>query len=304
MALMDRGNTEFKTSVTRSGLHYKSSRLERLLKALVDVQNNPTNAEKLKYVHKRLWRWRQETPKEFAARGTKFDALLAEITAKARTLRTTLAVPGKTETEGGDAVAFVARVKPQLDVFKTYGCGDAYMNSPFDKATNTYNYGRGFATCIKTSERANVEARFNDMKKRPGAGATSAADAMLSPSGTWPAINYRMTYERVTTERAGICTTFGKAAAHILTNGQTTGPSVEVVAYKNHVYLLVNRQGEYTDEGAIPDDWTAEPGIIVIDPWAASLGWPCIFLGFGAYPLKSMVKGLTLVAAWPAVEDG
>jgi hypothetical protein len=316
-SLLDPGNQEFRASVTRSNWHYRSGRLKKLLTALEEVQNAGTaTAQQITYLHKRLWRWRQKNPGEFSKRGGLFDRLLGDIQARARTLGVALVVPGSETSapprvepvrEGGgssgNAVTFVNRVKRELDDFKEYACGDAFFGAT---KTGPDTYTGGFSGCINKAKFSEVLGRYREMQKAK-TGATTPGDAIVLPNADpeWKATVFRMVYERISKERAGICTTFGKAAAHLLTAGRTTGPGVEVVAYRNHVYVLVNRKGDVEEDSRgipkIPDSWIREPDVVIVDPWAAALGWECIYYhGVRGYPL-SMVKGLTLIAAWPPV---
>lgn len=296
MALLDRGNTDFRASVTRTGLHYKTSRLKRLLKALVKVQDNPTDAAKLQYLFKRCHRWRIKEPKEWAARNSRYEELLGEIRTKARTLNLTLVVPGTTEPVG--AVAFVNRVRAELDTFKTYACADAFMNTTI--TGGVVDYRTGFAGCINPAKRTEVRARYQSIQGTRR-GATTPFDSHIS-RGEWKAKNYEMTYARVSGDQAGVCVTFAKAAAHLLTAGQADGPRVEIVSFKNHVYVLVNRQGG-DDDGTVAEGWIHEGGVIIVDPWAAAMGFECIFAGTRHYPYMGMVNPITLVATWPPEDD-
>jgi hypothetical protein len=301
MALLDTNSRDFQTSVTRSGFHYKTSRLKRLITALEDVQKHPTDRVKLAYLHKRLWRWRHKEPKEYAARNARFDELLREIQGKARTLGVALTVPGAAAAPPENAAwTFVQRVEGPLNDFKDFACGDAFMYS-YDKNTKSIDYTKGFAACINPSKRDVVKARSDGLKGTTR-GAASPFDSHVA-AGEWKAKNYEQVCGRVLSERAGICVTFAKSAAHLLTHGQTDGPRVEIVSFKNHVYVLVGRQGGVTDNGYVDADWTAEPDVIIVDPWAASMGFECVYRGFGRYPYKGMANPLLLVASWSPSAD-
>lgn len=100
-----------------------------------------------------------------------------------------------------------------------------------------------------------------------------------------------------------ICTTFAKAGAHILTHERKkNAPRVEVVAWSAgamaaHVYVLVGRRPIYDpdDPNALPVDWDPE-GAVVVDPWAAGLGYPVMWRA-NAFPpqLSGMSTPLRLV---------
>jgi len=112
-------------------------------------------------------------------------------------------------------------------------------------------------------------------------------------------MNYNMVYQKVTQERAGICTQFAKAAAHVLTSGRANGPRVEIVAFDNHVYVLVGRSGGYKGH-LLSSDWVQDAGVVIVDPWAGSLGHPTVYENYASYPLKGMVNPLKIVAERPA----
>ena len=78
MALLDSGNNEFSTSVTRSGFHYKSRRLRKLLRALTAYQTGPTT-QRLNYLKRRITRWVEENTNEAVKRGTLVTRLEQEV---------------------------------------------------------------------------------------------------------------------------------------------------------------------------------------------------------------------------------
>jgi hypothetical protein len=91
MALLDRGDKNFETSVTRSwSPHYKSSELSGVITALVNFQNDNTSGVKLVALYQALYDWVSKHPKEFAKRGSRVHALRAEIVQKSLQLRADL----------------------------------------------------------------------------------------------------------------------------------------------------------------------------------------------------------------------
>jgi hypothetical protein len=308
MPYLSRGNLDFHTSVTRTGLHYKTTRLKKLLTALVDLQDHPSDKQKIAYLHKRMMRWRMKEPKEFAKRNSKFQELLHELIQAGATHGLALSATALTGTPAvemveehdandADAWSFVAAQLPHLRKYGEYACADAYHGTTIDKVTGP-NYKMGFARLINKSQRAEVWKRYSEMKER-GAGGTMPGDTNFG----WSNFRAKSIHARVHAERAGICTTFAWAAAHDLTFGKTEGPRVEIVAFSNHVFVLVNRQGGLLHGTHIPDDWVREPEVIIVDAWYASLGHECVFRGIGTYGLD-MVTDLQLVASWPPVEHG
>lgn len=83
---------------------------------------------------------------------------------------------------------------------------------------------------------------------------------------------------------SAVCTSFAKAGTHILTHEhRNNAPRVELVAWSAgamaaHVYILVGRRPIYdqNDPNALPLDWDPE-GAVVVDPWAAGLGYPVMW---------------------------
>lgn len=103
---------------------------------------------------------------------------------------------------------------------------------------------------------------------------------------------------------AGICTTYAWGAAYPLidriikesrSKSATLLKRVEVVAFTNHIFVIVNREGS-TLERNEPIPATSEwgDGVFQVDVWMASLGWPIIYNGVQGdnrcflTPLKSL----------------
>ncbi len=87
MPLLDNGNTQFATSVTRSwSPHYKSASLDTLEAALLAVQNNPANGGMLQTLYVRLREWVVAHPKEFGKRGSLVGQLAYQIERRAQAL--------------------------------------------------------------------------------------------------------------------------------------------------------------------------------------------------------------------------
>jgi hypothetical protein len=106
--------------------------------------------------------------------------------------------------------------------------------------------------------------------------------------------------------RSGICTTFAWAGAHPLMDRMMKRQSktdraedglkrVEVVAFTNHIFCVVNREGDalkINDPLPQPDEWNED--VIQLDIWMGTLGWPYIYQGVSGdnagflTPLKSL----------------
>jgi hypothetical protein len=103
----------------------------------------------------------------------------------------------------------------------------------------------------------------------------------------------RMVCELVVQARSAVCTTFAMSAGHILSGGKRAPEPpayrVEVVAAPDHCYALVNRAGgevEHTGARYVLPSSQWGPDVIIVDPWAGSLGHPIFYAGPGAYPAQ------------------
>jgi hypothetical protein len=87
MPLLDNGNTQFATAVTRAWRpHYKSASLDTLEAALLAVQNNPANGGMLQTLYVRLREWIVAHPREFGKRGSLVGQLVYQIERRAQAL--------------------------------------------------------------------------------------------------------------------------------------------------------------------------------------------------------------------------
>lgn len=112
-------------------------------------------------------------------------------------------------------------------------------------------------------------------------------------------------YDATKAGKLGICTTFAwAAAAPLLTRMQKEKTSsdsvsalkrVEVVAFTNHIFCIVNRSGAVlTRNQALPGASAWGSDVIQVDAWMGTLGWPYVFEGTSGSnqcffnPLKSL----------------
>lgn len=190
------------------------------------------------------------------------------------------------------SLAFVNQFRSQLEEMAAYAC--------FDAAT--------FSQCINPTEKIMILDRL----KR--AGDRKAKDVGIVGGfqvGTaWNASALRNVYERVRKERAGVCTTFAKSAAHIFGTAPGLKPRLEIVGFTNHVFVVVGRAGDYIEEGSgfrrkmkLPsrDRWGA--GYVIVDVWVGAMGWPKVIYPaseLNDYPFPGMLDPLTLVMERPA----
>jgi hypothetical protein len=277
MALLTARNDEFKRSVNLPGFHFKSHRLTKLLNALVDYQQAP-NVLKLQYLSKRLTRWQEENPKELTNRGSKCTALREEIDAQLIADGAAMpAAPPPALNIG--ALAWVMQKHADLSRYSTYASADALQ----------------FRGNIKEGKENEVLARTRQLTGTKGG--TQPADALPSLA-EWPRGPLRSIHSRVEQDQAGVCITFAKAAAHILTRDLKDPPPyrVEIVSWAVHAYVLVNRTGPVEGEKKIPDNWKHQNDLIIVDLWAAAMGYQSSVYETQGYPYQEMMNNLVLVA--------
>lgn len=116
-------------------------------------------------------------------------------------------------------------------------------------------------------------------------------------------IQFKEMAEGVLAARGGVCTTFAATAVHLLLNDgalMSTNPRIEFVSGPKHCLCLVNRASDPKDVIADRCDTIVSCGawnddVVIIDPWAASMGYHAIS-SKTTYPacLKSMI-GSTVV---------
>ncbi len=172
-----------------------------------------------------------------------------------------------------------------LSQFSSYACLDATT----------------FADCINGAHRAEVLQRQTEWKSKnwPAFG-TNAAVAMGGISKEFNLTSLRTNYNRIRDQggRGAVCTTFAYLGAFVLLVDRPAGPRVEIVSFPNgtasHVYLLVGRRGWPMDY--IPENWNA----VIVDPWAASLGHPCVYASRNEFIFNGMTSNLQQVKLRPA----
>jgi hypothetical protein len=165
-----------------------------------------------------------------------------------------------------------------------------------------------FPKCIPAKKK-------DDILERAKSADVSQQQLMMppAPGSEWKAGSYEKMYNQVIEAKAGVCTTFGLAAAHCLTMKYRKGKWVmrdekkrgEIVAYKNHVYVLVGRKGPAPTEqdGFVIDNaWHKQKDVIIVDPWAGAMGHKSVYKGVKPYPFKGMIDDLKLISSWPEGE--
>jgi len=111
----------------------------------------------------------------------------------------------------------------------------------------------------------------------------------------------RLVCDAVIEGRAGVCTSFAMAAAHLLMGDKPEaelGFRLEIVAAKNHCFVLVNRSmadvrnPDIEHENQIPGFPLWSDDTIIVDAWLYSMGYDCFFT-VATHPKHSLLDGLS-----------
>ena len=202
--------------------------------------------------------------------------------------------------EDVDCLAWVKKVEKQLNAFKEYMSADMFMNTSWDKSVPPMpNWKTGFAGCVNSKKRDEMLERYREFKKNPPKGSPMLPP---KPGSEWKPALYKMAFEEINRNKAAICTQFALGAAHLLTTGREGGPQVEIVAFDNHVYVLVGRKGGVV-KNKVPNDWQTQKNLVIVDGWAAAMGHEAIYQGLKGYPFTGMIDNLDHIAARFPVEE-
>jgi hypothetical protein len=201
------------------------------------------------------------------------------------------------------ALDFVRRAEEDISVLASYACSDAAV----------------FSACINPSEKIIVMDRLVRGSDRKAKGVGIVGGFQLGTD--WNLDSLKNIYTRVRDSRYGECTTFAKSAAYTLSLLAGDKPRLEIVAFTNHVFIVVGRSvaSQYVTTGVgikkkqmLPkwgttwgDDW------VVVDPWAGAMGYPDIIYEFdgtyligindgGDYPFEAMLDPISIVMHRPA----
>ena len=165
-----------------------------------------------------------------------------------------------------------------------------------------------FEGCINPAKKEDILAR--ELAARKGAiGGARAAEAvspgiLLQAIGkktgpSWDKNSLKSSWDQVTETRTAICTTFAKAIAYCMHCIWRPGmPNIELVAYRNHVFCIVNRSGandvdpppitmgkiprQFGSKRKLPKpaEWRCHIGYYaIVDVWAGAMGWDSIYYG-------------------------
>jgi hypothetical protein len=184
--------------------------------------------------------------------------------------------------------AWIDAVKSQLDAFKTMAVLDA----------------QAYSGDINPPRKNEVLARAKKFDAGGAVGSTMG-DAFLLASAdrSWNADSLASVHKTVTAHGRGVCTSFARAAAHVLTDGRARGPRVELVSYQNptrshvaHVFVIVGRQG-----GAAQVSQTGTWGNAawIVDAWIGAMGYDVVY-DVATFPKPGYLQNLTVLMERPA----
>jgi hypothetical protein len=296
----------FETTINRGAFSSRSSELKTLV-AAVDAFIGRMDKQTIAAVRDAFYRWRDRNPKEYADRGAPIEGdLKTELRDMLRHFAVPMLPPGVAEEDEAEAsgpsmslkevTAWIQPLRARLEAFAGYACGDLLHGQPkgvtYDPVKGP-DWNQGFAALAQPGKRAEIFARYNDKVRYPGS--TSIMITPMLIGRDWKPMVCSGFHSAVTGGKRGVCTSFGQAAAHVLTAGLKHGPRVELVSWGGssvgHVFVLVNRAGGYMGN-RIPDSWVHEPAVVVVDTWLGSLGHGVISIGPANYR-SSMRTGLT-----------
>jgi hypothetical protein len=310
--LLSRGNTDFRTSASKF-FGYKSSQLDAVITALEAYQGGASQT-RMNTLLTNLMEWFRLNPKEIKAvnRGSRARELLQEMLEESNTRGYGLDM--RTAGWQPSAITLIGSVLDELNKCKGFVCSDAAQ------------FAGDINPAIPRTQQALILQRAQEHGQGTGLAEIPRHDRA---AGDWNASSIATACERVYTQEAGECTSFGKAAAHLLSTASMTPfmPRVEVVAFSQaqqrprynrdgsplmvqrpgspgpvhamlnikiaHVFCVVGRQGTITGTTMPhPSTWNAEARIV--DCWLGSLGYECVFTVAG-YPKPGYFTNLELV---------
>jgi hypothetical protein len=184
-----------------------------------------------------------------------------------------------------------------------------YLNIPDDKRPHDSVWQKGRAAMVNPEQRPRVlkqcRAYYKDAKPADLAASAKAGEsaaALLKPGSEWNAGAFKAHYEQLKKYQGGTFAQFALATAHLLTTKQADALRVEIVAFKPkgqpdyvHAYVLVGREGDEATT-KVPS-FRGQEELVIIDSWAAAMGWDIAYKGAGSYPI-GLVDGLDLIAVF------
>ena len=186
-----------------------------------------------------------------------------------------VALPPPPLVTPSNAMILVNEVRAELEKCKLYACNDVGT----------------FSSCVNKSLPKSEQDRIRKAKPE------FVGAPILSPDRSWKARSLKVAFDSVNSKQAAECTNFAYYAAHILGTGKTTPqPRIEIVSWEGegtlkHLFVLVGRKGTTAADGRIPSASTWNNDVVIVDCWALSLGWDCVFTKDN-YCFKGMMSPL------------
>lgn len=306
--LLTKGDTKFKDSATKF-FGWKSGELKGLITAL-EAYQDAMSADNLNRLFSALIQWFRHHPKEIKPvnRGARARELLLEVMSESQSKGFGLDM--KAAGWQPSPITLIASVLDELNKCKDFVCSDAAQ----------------FAGDINPDIPRQQQDRILQRAQQSGR-ATGLAEIPRHDRGLmdWNRESIQRAHTEVYSKRAGECTSFGKAAAHLLSTASMTPfmPRIEVLAFSQHqkrprynrdgtpmmirkpnevglvhahmsvkiahVFCVVGRQGAALTH---PDTWNPEAR--VVDCWLGSLGYECVFT-VPDYPKRGYFTNLEVV---------
>jgi hypothetical protein len=159
---------------------------------------------------------------------------------------------------------------------------------------------------INPSKKQEVLDRAAKYPVPQGSAGSTMGDAFMSQQSTaWSITALKSVYEKVHSEKRGVCTSFARAAAYVLTVGRPSGPRIELVSYRNpkknriaHVFVVLGRKGGL-EGGKLPDKSNWGSDTMIVDAWLGAMGWG-IVSDVDAFPKKGYLTNLSVLMERPA----
>jgi len=306
--LLASGDTTFKQSVSK----YDESKCTELNLLIADVEayQSAVSAVALNKVLASLMRWIRLHPQEIKTnnRGSQARELLLEIRNQSRTQGFDLDLKAADWQPNPDIL--IASVIEELNKCKNFICSDAAQ------------FAGDINPELHLDEQSKILKRAKDGGKATGIAEIPQHDRA---KGDWNTHSINTAHDQVYKHLAGECTSFGKAAAHLLATAamEPFRPRIEVLAYSikkklprlkedntplmisrpgcaemvpamvnitiAHVFCVVGRLGVALTK---TDQWNSEARIV--DCWLGSLGYECVF-SVANYPKPHYFDNLEVV---------
>ena len=164
-------------------------------------------------------------------------------------------------TVSGNPATLVSEVRAELEKCRKYACNDVGT----------------FPQCINPAVSKGEYQRIRHPDVKP------VGPPIQSPDRSWKTTSLKVAYGAVNRNQAAECTNYAYYAGHLLGTGKATPkPRIEIVSWEGvgtakHLFVMVGRKGETLKDGMVPpvSQWNSD--LIIVDCWALTLGWECVY---------------------------